>query len=128
MRTSSGALTVQDLPERWVPSTTRVLIRTDSYPLDGRIEDGFAGLSAELAHWLADRGVELLGIDTPSVDISTSKDLPAHHALLDRGLNWIEGLWLDSAESGSYLLIALPMLLEGAEAAPVRAILKPMEL
>jgi arylformamidase len=40
----------------------------------------------------------------------------------------IEGLWLDQAEAGVYLLIALPILLEGAEAAPVRAILKPMRL
>lgn len=123
---SSGALMPQDLPDGWTPSTSRVLIRTNSYPLDGTIEDGFAGLSADLVHWFADRGVELLGIDTPSVDIYKSGDHPAHHALLDRGLTWIEGLWLDAAEPGTYLLIALPILLEGAEAAPVRAILGPM--
>jgi len=128
MQMSNGALTPQDLPGDWVPSTSRVLVRTDSYPLDGQIEDGFAGLSADLVHWFADRGVELLGIDTPSVDIYTSGDLPAHHTLLARGLNWIEGLWLDAAEPGAYLLIALPILLEGAEAAPVRAILRPVDL
>ena len=128
MRMSNGALTPQDLPGDWVPSTSRVLVRTDSYPLDGEIEDGFAGLSADLVHWFADRGVELLGIDTPSVDIYASGDLPAHHTLLARGLNWIEGLWLDAAEPGAYLLIALPILLEGAEAAPVRAILRPIDL
>jgi len=123
---SSGALMPQDLPDGWTPSTSRVLVRTDSYPLDGTIEDGFVGLSADLVHWLADRGVELLGIDTPSVDVYKSGDHPAHHALLARGLTWIEGLWLDAAEPGAYLLIALPILLEGAEAAPVRAILGPM--
>ena len=127
MRMSSGALTEQDLPGGWVPSTSRVLIRTDSYPLGGKIDDGFAGLSAELVYWFADRGVELLAIDTPSVDIYSSEKLPAHHALLSRGLTWIEGLWLDAAEPGAYLLIALPILLKGAEAAPVRAILRPMD-
>ena len=41
-------------------------------------------------------------------------------------MTWIEGLWLGEVEPGAYLLIALPMKLEGAEAAPVRAILKPL--
>jgi len=121
---STGALTLLDLPESWKPTTKRVLIRSDTYALDGKIEDGFAGLSAGLVHWLADRGVELVGIDTPSVDVLDSDDLPAHRALLARGLTWIEGLWLGEAEPGACLLIALPMKLEGAEAAPVRAILK----
>ena len=76
--------------------------------------------------WLSDCKVELVGVDTPSVDIFSSKDLPAHHALLELGMTWIEGLWLRDAEPGRYLLVALPILLEGAEAGPVRAILKSL--
>ncbi len=124
---SGGALTPRDLPVGWTPSASRVLVRTDSYPLEGRIDDGFAGFSPDLVDWFADRGVQLLGIDTPSVDIYRSGNHPAHRALLARGLTWIEGLWLNQAEPGAYLLIALPILLQGAEAAPVRAILKPVE-
>jgi len=120
------ALTPVSLPSGWEPATPRVLFRTDSFALDHAIGPGFAGLSAQLVHWLADRGVELVGIDTPSVDIFESEDLPAHHALLDRGLTWIEGLWLADARPGTYLLAALPMLIEGAEAAPVRAVLGPL--
>ena len=75
---------------------------------------------------MADREVELVGIDTPSVDVFSSKELPAHYALLERGMTWIEGLWLGNAEPGRYLMVALPMPIEGAEAAPVRAILKPI--
>ena len=121
-----GVLVPADLPEDWEPVGSRVLIRTDSYPLDGAIGEGFVGLSAEIVHWLADRGVEMLGIDTPSVDIFTSKELPAHHALLERGITWVEGLWLEDLAPGKYLMIALPILLEGAEAAPVRALVKPV--
>jgi arylformamidase len=120
------ALTPADLPGGWVPRSPRVLLRTDSSPLDQAIGPGFAGLSGELVHWLADRGVELGGIDTPSVDVFESQDLPAHHALLERGLTWIEGLWLAEAEPGRYFLAALPMLLEGAEAAPARAVITPL--
>ena len=124
--TARAAITPADLPDGWVPSTSRILFRSDSYPIDAAIEEGFSGLTAELVHWLADRGVELVGIDTPSVDTFSSEEVPAHHALLERGMTWIEGLWLGDAEPGRYLMVALPMLLEGAEAAPVRAILKPV--
>jgi arylformamidase len=124
--TAGRTITPEELAEGWAPSTSRVLFRSDSYPIDAAIEGGFSGLSAELVSWLADRGVELVGVDTPSVDVFSSKELPAHHALLERGMTWIEGLWLRNAEPGHYLLVALPMLLQGAEAAPVRAILKPI--
>jgi arylformamidase len=92
--------------------------------MDSVIEGGFSGLTAELVHWLFDRDVDLVGVDTPSVDVFSSKDLPAHRALLTLGMTWIEGLWLGDADPGRYLMLALPILLEGAEAAPVRAILK----
>jgi arylformamidase len=123
---SGGALIPEDLPAHWTPATPRVLLRSDSYPIDAVIEDGFSALSVEIVDWLADRGVNLVGVDTPSVDVFSSGDFPAHHALLARGMTWIEGLWLGDAEAGRYLLIALPMLIEKAEAAPVRAILKPI--
>lgn len=120
------AIEPDHLPEDWAPKTTRVLFRSDSFPIDAAVEEGFTGLSAKLVHWLADRGVELIGIDTPSVDIFSAEDLQAHRALLERGLTWIEGLWLGDAEPGPYFLIALPIPLEGAEAAPARAILRPL--
>jgi len=126
MPASGRAVTPEELPADWTPRTSRVLFRSDSHPIDAPIEESFTGLSAELVNWLADRDVVLVGVDAPSVDIFSSQDLPAHHALLDRGMTWIEGLWLGDAEPGLYLLIALPILLEGAEAAPVRAILKPL--
>jgi len=120
------ALTPADLPRDWTPAAERVLVRTDSYPLDGVIDRNFSGLAPDLVHWLADRQVVLIGIDTPSVDVFTSGSHPAHHALLDRGMTWIEGLWLADVKPGLYHLVALPILLEGAEAAPLRALLKAL--
>jgi arylformamidase len=123
---SFEAVTSLSLPEGWEPTSPRVLLRSDSYPIDGAPERGFSGVSAELVHWLADRGVILVGVDTPSVDVFNSEGFPAHHALLERDVTWIEGLWLADAEPGRYLLVALPILLEGAGAAPVRAVLRPL--
>lgn len=124
---SHRALVPDDLPRGWSPAAPRVLVRTDSYPIDGAMEDGFAALSPELAHWLGARGVELVGIDTPSVDLFSSLDYPTHHALAGRGMTWIEGLWLEEAAAGLYELVALPILLEGADGAPVRAILRSVQ-
>ncbi len=116
----------EDLPPGWTPSHPRVLLRSDSQRVESPIVDGFSGTSAELVHWLADRGVSTLGIDTPSVDVFSSTDLEAHRALTERGMTWIEGLTLVGVEPGSYTLVALPMPLVGVEAAPVRALLQPL--
>jgi len=114
----------EHLPAGWSPVAPRLLLRTDSHPLDAPIGPGFAALDARLVHWLADRGVVLVGIDTPSVDPFSSDDLPAHRALLERGMTWIEGLWLGGVVAGRYQLVALPMAIVGADAAPVRVALR----
>ena len=122
-----GPIRPAHLRPGWRPSCTRVLLRTDSHPLGDPVEAGFSGLTAGLVHWLAACGVLLVGVDTPSVDAFESEDLEAHHALVQRGMAWLEGLWLGGVENGIYELVAAPMALVGAEAAPVRALLRPLE-
>ena len=63
-----------------VVTEKRVLIRTGTYPDRSVFNRDFAGLEPELVEMLAGRGVFLVGVDTPSVDMSDSKDLPAHTA------------------------------------------------
>lgn len=117
---------IEHLPSGWTPQARRVLLRTDSHPADARaVGSGLSGLAVALVHELADRGVMLVGVDSPSVDPFDSVDYAAHHALAERGMAWIEGLLLEAIEPGLYDLVALPMPLVGAEAAPVRAILRP---
>lgn len=121
-----GAARPGDLPLGWEPRFPKVLLRSDSHPLGALIADGFAGASSELIQWLAERGVKTLGIDSPSVDVFSSTDLEAHHALADRAMTWIEGLDLSGVEAGCYVLVALPMPLRGADGAPVRAVLRKL--
>lgn len=68
----------------------------------------------------------LVGIDTPSVDPSTSQNLASHHQLLARGLRVLENLVLDDVPEGDYELIALPLKLTRADASPVRAVLREL--
>jgi arylformamidase len=104
----------------------RVLIRTGTFPNPEHFNEDFAAIEPALIEHLADRGVRLIGIDTPSVDLFTSKDLPAHNAFLRRDVSILEGLVLSGVAPGEYELIALPLRLVGFDASPVRAVLRPM--
>lgn len=104
----------------------RVLFKTDSFDHSQSFQAEFSSLSPELIDALAQKGVRLLGIDTPSVDPADSKDLPAHAALFRNDLAVLEGLDLSPVKSGSYQLMALPLKIAGADASPVRAILLPI--
>jgi arylformamidase len=102
----------------------RVLFSTGTFPDPSRFNEDFAALSPELIDVLAARGVKLVGIDTPSVDLFASKDLPAHQACLRQEVAILEGLVLEGVPEGTYELIALPLKLAGFDASPVRAVLR----
>lgn len=108
------------------PREKRVLLASGTYPDRRRFDESFAGLSVELIEQLHGAGVELVGIDTPSVDLFASKELPAHHACLRCDIAILEGLVLDDVPEGRYELIALPLRLVGFDASPVRAVLRPL--
>lgn len=113
------------LPEHLPPDvhSPRLLFRTGSSPRPERFSEDFNALSPALVDWAHARGIVLLGIDTPSVDLFDDGDLPVHRALARRGLASLEGLVLSSVTAGHYTLVALPLRLRGADAAPVRAAL-----
>ena len=104
----------------------RILFRTDSFPDPDSFTTDFCSLSPELVHFLAEQGVVLIGIDTPSVDPCSSKELESHQAIASRDLAILEGLVLHEVRQGLYKLIAFPLRIEGADATPVRAVLEKL--
>jgi arylformamidase len=108
-------------------SPSRLLFRSDSVRDRRSFPERFTALSPELAGLLGERGVLLVGLDTPSVDPFDSKELLAHHALAHGGVAILEGLLLDGVPEGVYELIALPLKLAGLDASPVRAVLRSLE-
>jgi arylformamidase len=107
----------------------RILFKTKTISQSHVFEECYAWLSPDLIQILAERGVTLVGLDTPSVDAVDSKSLETHHALLSGGLCWLENLDLSAIQiplgttSPSYFLVALPLKLMELEASPVRAVL-----
>ena len=86
--------------------------------------DDWPALSLDGAQWLLDRGVRLWGSDAPSADRRESKTLPVHHAMFGGGAYLLENLALDGVAPGRYELLAQPLAVHGADAAPVRALLR----
>ena len=66
----------------------------------------------------------LIGVDVPSVDPETSKELPSHMVCRRHDIRIVENLVLADVAPGDYELIALPLKLMGLDAAPVRAVLR----
>ena len=105
-------------------SCTRLLLRTGRSIAEGRFPADWPVLSAATASTLARRGLQLLGVDAPSVDERESRTLDVHHALFDNGAYVLENVDLRGVTPGRYELIALPQRLAGLDAAPVRALLR----
>jgi arylformamidase len=105
---------------------TRVLIRTGTFPDPNCFNEDFAALEPDCIDNLHARGVRLIGIDTPSVDLFDSHELPAHRAILRHDMAILEGLVLENVAAGIYELIALPLRLVGFDASPVRAVLRTL--
>ncbi|HOD66445.1 MAG TPA: cyclase family protein [candidate division Zixibacteria bacterium] len=105
----------------------RVLLKTGTGG-DGRTFPGsFSHLTLPAACFLADLGVRLIGVDTPSVDRVDSRDMGVHHLLADRGIVILEGLVLRHVVPGRYELIALPLKFADMDASPVRAVLRTLD-
>jgi arylformamidase len=85
---------------------------------------GFRALAPDTVERLALRGIRLIGVDVPSIDPETSKELPSHMVCRTHDLRIIENLVLADVAPGDYELIALPLKLAGLDAAPVRAVLR----
>ena len=98
----------------------RILLRTDP---EGAYASKEGALSMDAARYLLKQGVKLIGIDSPSVENMELSDGEIHRLLLSAGVAVLEGLRLEAASDGHYLLSALPLFLSGENGAPCRAVL-----
>jgi arylformamidase len=104
----------------------RVLVRTYQHMPQDRWDGALSAYAPDTVARLADLGVQLIGIDTASIDPADSKTLDSHQVIRQRGLRVLENLVLDDVPEGDYELIALPLKLTQADASPVRAVLRAL--
>lgn len=101
----------------------RVLFKTLSFPNPNQWNGDFNSLSGEVIDALAQKGVRLVGIDTPSIDPAEDKDLESHQRVHAHDMAILEGIVLEQVPEGLYQLIALPLKMKNLDASPVRAVL-----
>lgn len=105
-------ITGEDIDRVFVPGTKRLLIK--GY--------GKARLSESAAFALVSEGVELIGIDAPTIG-TQQEDYAVHKQFLLSGVPILENLCLGEPQTGKYFLYAPPLKIESVEAAPCRALL-----
>lgn len=82
----------------------------------------FVYLERTGAAYLVEREIAGVGIDALGIDRSQA-DHATHKQLLSNEIVIIEGLRLGDVPAGDYFMVALPLKLQGVEAAPARVIL-----
>ncbi|MED1796245.1 arylformamidase [Brevibacillus nitrificans] len=122
----SQSIGINDLKDVELEGVTRLLIRTGAWVDRQAFPQTIPHLEPDLAAYLAQYGVRLIGLDLPSVDVLDSKELPAHHELTRHGIHILEGIVLEEVQPGDYELIALPLPLVEADGSPVRAVLREL--
>jgi arylformamidase len=90
--------------------------RTDQY------FEGFPHLAADLARWLRDAGVALVGIDSHNIDCTDTGERPVHSTLLGADIPIVEHLCgLDAVPESGCQFFAVPVKVKGFGTFPVRA-------
>lgn len=116
----------EDILRRYdLKGASRVLLRTSLPNNPNVFPETMPSIDPAVATYLTNNGVKLLGVDIPSVDITSSKELATHHALYRNNIYILENLMLDHVKAGIYDMIALPLNIVGADASPVRAVIRP---
>lgn len=102
-------------------SFSRILLRTSASE-ENIFGNEFPCLHKDTARALVEKGVRVVGIDSPSVE-EYPGDGSVHRILLTHPTIILELLDLSTVAEGVYDLIAFPLRLKGVEASPARAIL-----
>jgi arylformamidase len=122
-----GELGIESLGLAGGRSIERLLLRTARSIAGGQFPDAWPWLAEATVRDLLDRGLRLVGVDAPSVDGRDSTALAVHRALFRGGAFVLENLDLRHVAPGDYRLTAFPVRFAGLDAAPVRAVLAPLD-
>ncbi len=105
------------------PETTIVFETGWSSRLDARYFERSPGLEPGAARLLARRRINMVGIDSPSIDPGDTESYPAHRALARSGTVIVENLCnLARVRTAEFELAVLPLKLARTSGAPARAV------
>jgi len=118
----------KDLEPLQLKAQSRVLFKTKNSALwgnrPGAFHRDFIALAPGAAEYLVEKNIALVGIDYLSIEAFHAEGNPVHRILLGNSIVILEGLNLSSVRAGDFELICLPLMLQGVEASPARAVLR----
>jgi kynurenine formamidase len=127
----NSLITVEDLAphENKIEKGGRLLLRTDWDRRAGQTSyrSHMPRISADLARWLVDKEIVLLGVQTPAVASVRPENrdelIEVHQILLRAEMVIVESLAnLDQVRQETVYFVALPLKIAGCDGSPVRAI------
>jgi len=81
------------------------------------------GLSVSAAKYLASKKINLVGVDSPSIDLGKDSKFSVHQIFAKKGILIVENLSnLEKIKSAKFHLVVLPLKLKNTTGSPVRAI------
>ncbi|MCS4487078.1 cyclase family protein [Staphylococcus americanisciuri] len=121
--TETTTITRDDLQQCSIKGTI-VLLKTRNIANPMVFPSDITTLTSDAIDYLANLGVQVLGVDVPSVDPINSETLDNHHRLVQHHMYHLENLCLDDVTDGYYRFIGLPLKIKGADAAYIRAVVE----
>ncbi|MGP0074408.1 MAG: cyclase family protein [Bryobacteraceae bacterium] len=121
------AIRIAELEPHHLAKGERVLFKTANSSTcwkTDHFDKKYIYIPPETARYLAEYGVQTVGVDYLSVGAFDGGGPETHRILLEAGIWIIEGLMLEHVEAGEYELVCLPLKIIGGDGAPARAVLR----
>ena len=136
------AVKIEEVEPHNVQAGERILFKTQNseklYDTDVFVSE-YVSLTVDVAHYLRDRKVLMVGIDYIALGPYPDPELPeeerkalmerlgeVHKSLLENGIWILEAINLSEVKPGPCILACLPLRVEGGDAAPSRCIVRPL--
>jgi arylformamidase len=126
-----GVIRTSELEPHQLAKGERVLFKTGNSERcwnTDHFQEKYIYISPETARYLAERGVQTVGVDYLSVGGFETGGPETHRILLQAGIWIIEGLILKDVAPGEYELVCLPLKIIDGDGAPARAVLRKLTL
>jgi len=108
-----------------IPNDATIIIATGWYKnlIKKTYFEKNPGLSSSAADYLSSKKINLVGIDSPSIDVGSNKEFSVHKILSKNNIIIVENLAnLEKIKGSKFKFIALPLKLKDATGSPIRAI------
>ena len=117
-------ITIADVEKYSIQKGERILFKTSNSQRGFEtFYTDYVYLDGDLADYLAQKEIQLCGIDYFSIKQKGGMDNRPHTSLLKAGIPIIEGINLSAVQEGMYTLIAFPLKLNGLDGSPARIVL-----